>query len=147
MREGYSNEKTAYLPAADNHLHLSAFTIGLFVGRNQHHGTVEISIAETVSVPVQTAFSDSTLAVNGALAAVQPAETTASTENHGLVNINTATQTELMSLPGIGEVLAQRIIDYRTEHGDFHSVGELLNVSGIGEKKLEAIIDLITTGG
>ena len=63
------------------------------------------------------------------------------------VNINTATLQQLMTLPGIGEVLAQRILDYRGEHGPFHSPGELLNVSGIGETKLQEILDYITTGG
>lgn len=64
-------------------------------------------------------------------------------ENDGKVNINIATVEELMTLPGIGEVLAGRIVVYREEHGAFESVEELLNVSGIGEKKLEAIRDLI----
>lgn len=63
------------------------------------------------------------------------------------VNINTANLQQLMTLPGIGEVLAQRILDYREEHGPFQSPGELLNVSGIGETKLQEILDHITTGG
>lgn len=64
-----------------------------------------------------------------------------------IVDINTATSEQLQTLPGIGPVLAQRIIDYRNEYGTFDSIGELINVSGIGEKKLEAIWDLVTTGG
>jgi competence protein ComEA len=52
----------------------------------------------------------------------------------GLVDLNTANQSVLEELPGVGPVLAQRIIDWRTEHGRFTSVDELAEVSGIGEK-------------
>lgn len=58
----------------------------------------------------------------------------------GLTNLNTATQAELESLPGIGPVLAGRIIEQRP----FKSVDELDNVSGIGQKKLEAVRNLVT---
>jgi competence protein ComEA len=52
----------------------------------------------------------------------------------GLVNLNTATAAQLEELPGVGPVLAQRILDWRTEHGRFTTVDELGEVSGIGEK-------------
>lgn len=62
----------------------------------------------------------------------------------GLVNVNTASATELEVLPGIGEVIAQRIIDYRTANGPFTTVDQLLDVSGIGDSILESIRDLVT---
>ena len=61
-----------------------------------------------------------------------------------LVDLNTAGVDELTTLPGIGESLAKRIVDYRTEHGPFESPEALMEVSGIGEKKLEELRDYIT---
>ena len=65
------------------------------------------------------------------------------------LNINTATAAQFDELPGIGPVLAQRIVDYRTAHGKYKAVEELLKVNGIGDAKLMEILDLITveTGG
>lgn len=65
------------------------------------------------------------------------------TMNTGKVNINTATQTELETLPGIGPSTALKIITYRDENGDFESIEDIKNVSGIGESKYEAIKDSI----
>ena len=56
-----------------------------------------------------------------------------------LLNINTATVEELQTLPNIGEATAQRIIDYRTQHGNFASVDALQNVKGIGTKTVEKL--------
>jgi len=65
----------------------------------------------------------------------------------GPVNINTATQDELESLPGIGPTIAQRIILYRETNGAFTSIEDIQKVEGIGQKKFEAIIFLITVAG
>ncbi len=60
------------------------------------------------------------------------------------VNINIASATELETLPGVGEVIAQRIVDYRTQNGPFASVDDLLNVSGIGDATLAEMRDMVT---
>jgi competence protein ComEA len=59
------------------------------------------------------------------------------------VNVNTATVQELQVLPGIGEVTAGNIVDFRTAHGKFDSPQSLLQVKGIGPKTLEKIRNLI----
>lgn len=61
----------------------------------------------------------------------------------GLIGLNTATSSDLQSLPGVGPVLAERIIAFRTDSGPFRVVEDLLEVPGIGEAKLESIRDLV----
>lgn len=63
---------------------------------------------------------------------------------YSIVNINTATQTELETLPGIGPSIALKIINYRKENGKFSTIEEIKNVSGIGESKFEEIKKYIT---
>ncbi len=89
-----------------------------------------------VEEPAQNRFSSN-------LAQFVPMNTPSSASSH-LVNVNTASLEELVALPGIGETIAQRIIEYRTLHGPFRSPQDLLNIKGIGSKKLEQIKDLIT---
>lgn len=60
------------------------------------------------------------------------------------VNINTASKIELDTLPGIGQSLAQKIIDYREANGTFHDIADLKKVSGITEKRFNKIKDKIT---
>lgn len=106
-----------------------AFTGGFFLGRNMNHTYIEI----------HDSFNDNNITSNDN----KPNDET-ETE---LININTATLQQLQTLPGIGVILAQRIIDYREQHGNFASVADIMNVSGIGQGKLDAIIEYITTGG
>ena len=108
----------------------AAFIAGFFTGRYLNRAPVRIYQAPTAAQTEAT-----------------PAETWTAPTAPGIININTATALELETLPGIGPALAQRIVDYRTEHGDFQAPEELINVKGIGENKLLDILDLITVGG
>jgi competence protein ComEA len=69
-----------------------------------------------------------------------------SSETSGLLNINTASADELDELPGIGEVIAERIVAYRETNGAFSTVDELAEVSGISERMVEELRPLITAG-
>lgn len=62
----------------------------------------------------------------------------------GKINLNTATAEQLDALPRIGPKVAQRIVDYRSEHKSFKSIDELRNVKGVGPKVLEAIRPYLT---
>ena len=102
----------------------ASLVLGVFIGRNVSSGQVSLSAED---------FS---------------AETRNSRENVDYrLDINTATESQLMELPGIGEVMAERIVAYRTEHGLFSSIDALLDIEGMGEKKLQQIEKLITVGG
>ncbi len=102
---------------------------GFFLGRNLDPDPIHIS-----NLPKPTVD-------------VAESETTGRTEPPALINVNTATLEELDTLPGIGEVIAQRIIDYREENGPFTSTSQLTLVSGIGVDRLNKILDYITVGG
>lgn len=70
---------------------------------------------------------------------------TSSNEINGLININTASQEELMTLQGIGEAKAKDIIKYREENGQFNSIEDIKKVTGIGENLFASIKENITT--
>jgi competence protein ComEA len=72
------------------------------------------------------------------------AETPGGGGGGGLISLNRATAAELEGLPGVGPVLAGRIVAHRDQNGPFSAVEDLLEVPGIGEAKLAAIRDLVT---
>jgi competence protein ComEA len=72
-----------------------------------------------------------------------PAGTAAGAGPTAPVSLNTATVDQLETLPGVGPVLAQHIVDYRAQHGGFRSVDELREVNGIGERRFADLRDLV----
>lgn len=124
-----------------------AFCLGFGVARwTQHTDGVTVRTARTV--PAQT---ESALAVRpGGFRPDRETDGSADGGRNapptepGPLDLNRATAQELTTLPGIGEVLAQRIVDYREAHGPFRSVEELIAVEGIGEGKLEKLRELVT---
>jgi competence protein ComEA len=67
-------------------------------------------------------------------------------ESRVRININTATAEELEALPGVGEVIAKRIVAYREQNGPFRSVDDLIHVEGIADRAIDGMRELVTTG-
>jgi competence protein ComEA len=63
------------------------------------------------------------------------------------VDVNRATVQELETLPQVGPVLAQRIVEFREKHGPYKTVEDLIKVQGVGEKLLARLRDRVTVGG
>jgi competence protein ComEA len=76
--------------------------------------------------------------------AEEKAESSLSTSQSSLIDINTATPIQLQSLPGIGKKKAQAIVDYRTENGRFLNINELTNVKGIGKKMVSKLAQKVS---
>lgn len=74
---------------------------------------------------------------------IEEAGGSSSQNSSGKINLNKATLTELQTLPGIGEVKAQSIIDYRDSSGGFKAVDELTNITGIGSKTVDKLRDMV----
>jgi competence protein ComEA len=132
------------------------------VGRVRHPGLVRLPAGSRVDDAVRAAggaapgtdltglnlarvlVDGEQIAVGIAVRVPPPGTSGSSGARAGLINLNTATPEQLDSLPGIGPVLAQRILDWRTEHGRFVSVDQLREVSGIGEAKFADVRGLVT---
>lgn len=140
-----------------------SFVLGYFIGRDSVDGTILITPANDILLEqkeinfdnqkensdiLNDDISDADSIDSGSSVEMEnkSPENEDNNESTGLlVNINMASAAELKAeLPGIGDVLSQRIVEYREQHGRFMSKEEIKNVSGIGTKTYEKIKDLIT---
>ena len=108
---------------------LAALVIGYHLGRGDERAEAHMTV-----MPLETEAASVTQ--SGQISA-----------ENGLININTASEAELQLLPGIGEVRARNIVEYREANGPFEKIEDITLVSGIGSGIFEDIIDLITIGG
>ncbi len=97
--------------------------LGIFIGRNYLSGT-NLNIQDGQTPPTSPTEQSEPL-------------------GDGRIDINTANAAQLDMLPGVGSVIAQRIIDYREKNGPFATIEDIKNVSGIGERKFEQIKEYI----
>ena len=130
---------------------VAAYVVGFYQGKGVAPATVEIvtvssapaasvgAVSPEVSVPIPSAAPAAADSVMESAVREAPV-------NSGLVNINTASLEELETLPGVGPVIAQRIIDYRQTYGPFTEKNQIKEVNGIGDKKYSDLENLIEVG-
>ena len=111
-----------------------AFLAGLFIGRNYNHSDIQVTALRRSEPLLSERRSNSSQ------------ETTVA-DNTKRLELNSATFEELCTLPGIGEVLAHRIIQYRKENRGFLYVEELLEIDGISNETFETLLNYVTVGG
>jgi|GEM_PF-2602513 len=135
-------------------LMFAVLLIGYSVGKNEVSGKYKIETespkhtaavaSEEIVSPAQE-FNEAAAETEPAFSELQDAPSSGTSED-ALININTASSQELQKLNGIGEVIAQRIIDYRSIAGGFDDISEIKEVSGIGDATFAKIEDKITVG-
>jgi len=112
-----------------------AFTGGYFVGHRWK--SAGYSVAVEYEFPAIETYAE---IPEVSESSAEPVSSEPTTE---LINLNTADVHDFETLPGVGEEIAKRIVEYRAKIGEFKYPAQLLDVSGIGEKKYDAIKDLV----
>lgn len=114
---------------------------------NQVTVTADASSAPLSGSAPESAEQASSQKTSAAQSSVSKSASVTTAKTGEKININTASAGELSDgLDGIGDTLAQRIVEYREQNGPFTSIEQIKNVSGIGDAKFEAIRDKITVG-
>ncbi len=133
------------------------FLSGFYIGRSSAGGVLTVQTQRQSEEPEQPNIEPEPEAVDEPSSEAKTDAEEAPAQDGGAgaeasesetvpVNINTASAEELETLPGIGEVLAERIIAHREQYGAFRIVDEIMDVRGIGEATFEELKDYITVG-
>lgn len=112
----------------------TVFSLGFFFGRR----------SLPYEIAVQTEYAVQSQPVQETTVPQESSQENEAAEETNIVDLNTASLEELMTLPRIGQTLAQRILDYRAQYGKFSAPEQLMDVDGIGETTYEGLKDLIT---
>lgn len=127
-------------------LALVSFCFGYFAGSGSrssiiYAGTERINV-ETSKIPGNHYYSSQTTSAGNVYSTEDKMLDKPASEDF-VVNVNECTTEDLLTLPGIGEVLAERIIEYRKVNGNFSAPEDILEVNGIGAERYAAIKDII----
>ena len=115
-------------------LMICVFVLGYLVGANRHSKIIEVRVDSAQQKQIVDTVEQ------------EPAPQQEQ-QDTDLVNLNTADQAELETLPGIGAALAQNILAYRQVIGEFVSIEQLMDIEGIGAQRYENIAEFVTVGG
>ncbi len=127
------------LPALCLVLMFLAFCSGYLLGTNKTDGQLQLALANPQATTASTETAKNTQTSTTKPSTSAPTQPTAPVK----LNLNTANVDELSTLPGIGPVIAQRIVDYRNEHGAFSTFKDLDKVKGIGEARIAELQEYV----